>query len=100
MGKINKYQLIIIGVAMKKGDPQLYDIYFGDNAILHYQEKPENNVYTNIPFLVVGIKKKVSKEAVVEFMLNCPGFKKYHEMLLGKKVECYVVSEGELKKEK
>lgn len=49
---------------------------------------------------MVGIKKKVSKEAVVEFMLNCPGFKKYHEMLLGKKVECYVVSEGELKKEK
>lgn len=97
---MNNYQLVIIEVVMKTRNPHLYNIYFGDNALLHYQGQNENNVNTDMPFLIVGIKNKASKEAVEEFMLNCPGFKYYHEMLLGKKVKSFVVTEAELKKAK
>lgn len=94
---MNKYQLLIIEIAMKKEDPELFDIYFGNNAILHYQEPPINDDYY-VAFLIVGIKKGASEEATVEFMLNCPGFKKYHEMLLERKVKTYLVTENQLKK--
>lgn len=93
-------KLVIIEVAMKMEDPELFDIYFGNNALIHYQEMPQYFDELDVPFLVVGMKKDMSENAATEFMQNCPGFKKYHRILIGKEVKSYVTSEEEFKKVK
>lgn len=91
-------KLIIIEVAMNMENPELCDIYFGNNAVLHYQEPPFHIDNLDVPFLIVGMKKGLSEDAATEFMLNCPEFKKFHKMLFGKEVRTFITTEGEIKK--
>lgn len=90
-------KLVVIEVAMKLKDPVLHEIYFGKNAIIHYQEPPIYNDEYDVPILVVGMKKTMNKKAATEFLLNCPGFKKYHKILFGKDVKSYITTEDKFK---
>lgn len=88
--------LVIIEVTMKmvkkNFQSDLYDIYFGNNFCLHYDEAT--------PFVVIGLKEGASKKAVTEFLAGIPGFRVIHEKLFGKKVNYLLMSEKEFKTNK
>lgn len=90
-------KLLIIEIAMEKADPELHEIYFGNNALIHYQEPPVYIDETDVPFIVIGMKDNMSKQAAAEFLANCPAFKTFHRKLLGKEVKSYVTDEEKFK---
>lgn len=79
-------------VAMKEELPELYEIYFGGQILLHYEEE--------VPFIVVGMTDEVSKDGAIEFILGCKQFKEYHKHLFGIEVKSFVTTDNKFKKVK
>ncbi|MFP5109619.1 hypothetical protein ACSU6B_23115 [Neobacillus sp. C211] len=89
-------RLVMMEVAMKEELPELYDIYFGGNILLHYEDV--NYHQDDVPFIVVGMKDGVSKEGAIEFTRGCEQFKAYYKHLFGTEVKSFVTVEEEFKK--
>lgn len=86
-------KLAILEVAMKNTDPTLYDIYFsGQNLVLHYQIPP-SDLFPDPPFIVVGVKDELSKEAAIEFGNHCKRFKEFHKKIFGTEVKSFITTE-------
>lgn len=85
-------RLVIMEVAMKNDFPALYDIYFGGNVLLHYEE--------DIPFIVVSSTSGTSKEAAIELLRGCEQFKEFHKHLFGIEVKSFLTHESNFKKVK
>jgi hypothetical protein len=77
---------------------ELHDIYFGKNALIHYEAVEED--MDLVPFIVVGQKDSMSVAAAIEFMSGCRSFKILHKELFGIEVKSFVMAEGEFKKVK
>lgn len=85
-------RLVLIEVAMKEELPELYDIYFGGQLLLHYED--------DIPFIVVGTTSRMSKNAAIELVRRCEQFKAYHQYLFGIEVKSFVTDDKKFKKVK
>jgi hypothetical protein len=85
-------RLVIMEVAMKEELPDLYDIYFGGQILIHYDEK--------IPFVVVATTLRMGADAAVELLSGCDQFKLYHKLLFAIDVKSYVTDEKKFKKVK
>lgn len=85
-------RLVLMDVAMKDDLPDLYDIYFGDKVLLHYEDE--------IPFIVVGTTNRMGKDAAVELLRGCERFKEYHKHIFGIEVKSFVTDEKKFKKVK
>lgn len=83
-------RLVLMEVAMKKEMPDLYDIYFGGQVLLHYEE--------DIPFIVVATTPRTIKEAAIELIRRCEQFKAYHKHLFGIEVKSFVTDHTSFKK--
>lgn len=75
---------------MKEDLPMLYDIYFGGQVLLHYEEE--------IPFIVVGTTSKMEREAAIELLRGCEAFKAYYKHLFGTEVKAFVTDDKQFKK--
>ncbi|KON83555.1 hypothetical protein AF332_27820 [Sporosarcina globispora] len=80
-------RLIMMEVAMKEELPELYDIYFGGNILLHYEDVKNEK---DIPFIVVGMTDGVGEAGAIEFLRGCEQFKVYHKHLFGVEVKSFV----------
>lgn len=85
-------RLLLMEVAMKNEYPDLYETYFGENALLYYNDK--------VPFIVAGLGPKISEDAIIELSLGCKEFKAYHKELFGIEVKSFVVDDKTFKKVK
>jgi hypothetical protein len=88
----NMSRLVMMEVAMKEELPDLYEIYFRGKVLLHYKEE--------IPFIVVGAKSNMGKDAAVELLRGCEQFKAYHKHLFGTEVKSFVMVDKQFKKVK
>ena len=87
-------RLVMMEVAMKEELPELYDIYFGENILLHY----ENIKYEkDVPFIVIGMQEGVGEAGAIEFLNGCEQFKAYHKHLFGVEVKSFVTSADNFK---
>jgi hypothetical protein len=83
-------RLVLMEVAMKEELPELYDIYFGGQILLHYED--------DIPFIVVGTTSRMSKNAAIELIRRCEQFKAYHKYLFEVEVKSFVMDDKNFKK--
>nr|WP_263323549.1 hypothetical protein [Neobacillus sp. Marseille-Q6967] len=85
-------RLVLLEIATKYNFPNLYDIYFCGQVLLHYNEK--------IPFIVVGITPSLSKEGSAEILSGCKQLKDYHKQIFGIELKSFVTVEEKFLKVK